>query len=299
LARRTSLPYRSAFTLIELLVVISIIALLVGILLPALGAARKTAQGLVCQTHMKNLTMGFAVYATDNKEWWPSYALLSSPDPTNLANSWVPGGNIQDVPNYDLTKGEIFPFVEDKKVWTCPSDDFAHLSSGLSYSASHHLYRLRASETKLPPLPGMSQDEPGVAVDVRGAPGKVVVHPWTIKFRSPSQLITLVDEGGPDVNAFTPPVSDPLNAGVNDGLFQNMYSAEPGGNPSNGTADKSKWYHNGSASFGFADGHGELRGETDEEIIGFVRRRNLPNGRLMQYGKLWDPLAEAPLTPLP
>ena len=55
------------FTLIELLVVISIIALLIGILLPALSSARETARGVVCQTHMKNLSTAFAAYAADNQ----------------------------------------------------------------------------------------------------------------------------------------------------------------------------------------------------------------------------------------
>ena len=59
------------FTLIELLVVISIIALLVGILLPALGAARRSAQDLKCSSNIHQLGIGLAAYATDNDGYYP------------------------------------------------------------------------------------------------------------------------------------------------------------------------------------------------------------------------------------
>lgn len=62
---------RSAFTLIELLVVISIIALLIGILLPALGAARKTARDMQCTSNLKQFGIGFYGYANENKDSLP------------------------------------------------------------------------------------------------------------------------------------------------------------------------------------------------------------------------------------
>lgn len=63
---------RRAFTLIELLVVISIIALLVGILLPALGAARRTARNAVCASNVRQCTVGLLSYAQDNRGYLPA-----------------------------------------------------------------------------------------------------------------------------------------------------------------------------------------------------------------------------------
>ncbi|QOJ00770.1 MAG: prepilin-type N-terminal cleavage/methylation domain-containing protein [Phycisphaeraceae bacterium] len=59
---------QKAFTLIELLVVIAIIALLIGILLPALGEARRVAKGTICQTNLNQFGRGMASYASEYKD---------------------------------------------------------------------------------------------------------------------------------------------------------------------------------------------------------------------------------------
>ncbi len=104
-----------AFTLIELLVVISIIALLVGILLPALGAARRSAQKAVCLSNERQLGVAVFTYATANDQYVPlgysgsldfSYFLYSQ-----FYDNNAPWGTLYFSDDS----------IQTRDVWLCPS----------------------------------------------------------------------------------------------------------------------------------------------------------------------------------
>ena len=115
------------FTLIELLVVISIIALLIGILLPALGAARATARNASCLSRNRQLAISMSTYAVDHKSNFAAN--------TNSGDAWY---NLDTI-GYYLPQEEITTSTTPTvggTIFPCPNDENAARTYSMNIWAS-------------------------------------------------------------------------------------------------------------------------------------------------------------------
>jgi prepilin-type N-terminal cleavage/methylation domain-containing protein/prepilin-type processing-associated H-X9-DG protein len=255
------------FTLIELLVVIAIIAILAGLLLPALTQAKAKARGLQCLNNQRELSVAWRMYVEDNNDVLP----FASEDPANPATygyAWVTGTMDFDPnnranwdPDVGVKKSILWSYCgKSLAIWKCPSDHSVVVVNRVAKP------RVRTMSMNLY-LGGWGGTDGGWG-------------PAVSDYQIYMRYSDLIDPGPAGTFLFTDMREDSIDMG-NFGVNMAGWPDKPA---HYGFWDLPGFYHLGSGSFAFADGHSEFKRWLDPRTtppikpgVGYPDRFNSPN----------------------
>jgi prepilin-type processing-associated H-X9-DG protein/prepilin-type N-terminal cleavage/methylation domain-containing protein len=227
----------TGFTLSELLVVISLIALLLAILLPAISRAKAKAREVACLNNLKQLQTCAKLYSLDHDDFLPPnryvYDTVTKAPSAGFSDklTWCPGLAPFDTTTENIKRGLLFPYNKSTGIYRCPSDmarvqtpegQLLHLRRTRSYNLSQSINGV--------PYPDKTLCPPSFAKESE------------IDDPPPSELLFFVDVH-------------------EDAILDSHFGIPPRGWPF--AEERPRWWdlpagrHSQGANFSFADGHVE------------------------------------------
>jgi len=177
--------YSTGFTLVELLVVIAIIALLLSILMPALGKARSLSKRLVCANNLRQIDLAVRLYLDSNNDIYPCGQDPVSDDPNNPYWLWMGRGWRRLVEPYlggniDANNPSVLFCPED----TSPQEKYESTSYSYSMAFYHSQEQIDGiKDTRytydIPGQPSMAAESiPQISTNVARPAGKIIIGEW-------------------------------------------------------------------------------------------------------------------------